>query len=91
MTQAVVAGALAVAACNAVAGALGAWLWYRPAQPPPSGPAGEGDEPLAQQARARLDVVFWVALRVGQGSALTLAIAVGSLAAAGQYSNEHLF
>jgi hypothetical protein len=91
MTQAVVAGALAVAACNAVAGALGVWLWYRPAQPPPSGPAGEGEEPPARHARPRLDVVFWVALRVGQGSALTLAIAVGSLAAAGKYSNEHLF
>ncbi len=91
MTQAVVAGALAVAACNAVAGALGAWLWYRPVELPPSGPAGAGDEPPARHARARLDVVFWVALRVGQGSALTLAIAVGSLAAAGKYSNEHLF
>ena len=34
---------------------------------------------------------FWVLLRVGQGSALTLAIAVGSLAAAGKYSSEHLF
>ena len=30
-------------------------------------------------------------LRVGQGSALTLALAVGSLAAAGKYSSEHLF
>jgi hypothetical protein len=34
---------------------------------------------------------FWVLLRVGQGSALTLAIAVGSLAAAGNYSSERLF
>lgn len=34
---------------------------------------------------------FWLALRIGQGSALTLAIAVGSLAAAGNYSREHLF
>ena len=34
---------------------------------------------------------FWVALRVGQGAALTLAIAIGSLAAAGMYSSEHLF
>ncbi len=34
---------------------------------------------------------FWPLLRVGQGSALTLAIAVGSLAAAGNYSTEHLF
>ena len=30
-------------------------------------------------------------LRVGQGSALALAIAVGSLAAAGHYSDESLF
>jgi hypothetical protein len=30
-------------------------------------------------------------LRVGQGSALVLAIAVGSLAAAGNYSTDHLF
>jgi hypothetical protein len=34
---------------------------------------------------------FWVALRVGQGSALLFAVAVGSLAAAGRYSSEHLF
>jgi len=34
---------------------------------------------------------FWVALRVGQGSALTLAIAVGSLAAAGKNPREGLF
>jgi hypothetical protein len=42
--------------------------------------------PTARGARA-----FWVLLRVGQGSALTLAVAVGSLAAAGNYSREHLF
>ena len=30
-------------------------------------------------------------LRVGQGSALVLALAVGSLAVAGHYSSEHLF
>jgi hypothetical protein len=35
--------------------------------------------------------VFWVMLRVGQGSSLTLAVAVGSLAAAGKYSNVDLF
>jgi hypothetical protein len=35
--------------------------------------------------------VFWVLLRVGQGAALALAIAVGSLAAAGHYSSESLF
>jgi hypothetical protein len=35
--------------------------------------------------------LFWPGLRVGQGGALTLAIAVGSLAAAGNYSSDHLF
>jgi hypothetical protein len=34
---------------------------------------------------------FWVLLRVGQGSSLTLAVAIGSLAAAGKYSNVQLF
>jgi len=34
---------------------------------------------------------FWLLLRVGQGASLALAIAVGSLAAAGNYSTEHLF
>src|SRR3954449_9404921 len=34
---------------------------------------------------------FWVLLRVGQGSALALAIAVGSPAAAGHYADEDLF
>ena len=34
---------------------------------------------------------FWVLLRVGQGSALTLAVAVGSLVAAGKDSSDHLF
>jgi hypothetical protein len=34
---------------------------------------------------------FWLLLRVGQGSALTLALAVGSLAAAGNFSTDHLF
>jgi hypothetical protein len=71
VTQAVVAGALALAVLNALPGALGAWIWYR------------ADE---RQARA-----FWVMLRVGQGAALALAVAVGSLAAAGRYSSEHLF
>jgi hypothetical protein len=74
MKAAVVAGALAVCALNALAGLFGAWLWYR------GGPAG------SRPANA-----FWVILRVGQGAALTLAIAVGSLAAAGKYSSEHLF
>jgi hypothetical protein len=35
--------------------------------------------------------IFWVMLRVGQGSALTLAIAVGSLAAAGKHPRDDLF
>jgi hypothetical protein len=74
MTSAVVAGALAVAALNAISGVLGAWLWYR------GGPLDE-----------RSSNAFWVMLRVGQGSALTLAVAVGSLAAAGKYSNVDLF
>jgi hypothetical protein len=74
MKEAVVAGALAVAALNALSGLLGAWLWYR------------GD-PSDRSA----NTLFWVALRVGQGSALTLAIAVGSLAAAGKYASENLF
>ena len=69
MTQAVVAGALAVAAINALPGLLGALRWSR----------GEPSH------------AFWILLRVGQGSALMLAIAVGSLAAAGHYSSERLF
>jgi hypothetical protein len=69
MTSAVVAGALAVAALNALPGLLGALRWSR----------GEPSE------------AFWVLLRVGQGSALMLTIAVGSLAAVGNYSSEHLF
>jgi hypothetical protein len=69
MTEAVVAGTLAVAVLNAAPALLGAWRWYR-------GEPSRG---------------FWVLLRVGQGSALTLAIAVGSLAAAGKYSSVHLF
>jgi hypothetical protein len=40
---------------------------------------------------ARSAGAFWVLLRVGQGSALTLALAVGSLAAAGKYSSDQLF
>ena len=42
----------------------------------------------AQSAVAR---AFWPLLRVGQGSALMLAIAVGSLAAAGKTPDEDLF
>jgi hypothetical protein len=35
--------------------------------------------------------VFWPLLRVGQGAALALVIAVGSLAATGNYSTDKLF
>jgi hypothetical protein len=69
VTQAVVAGALAVAVLNALPGLLGGWRWYR----------------------CEASATFWVLLRVGQGSALTLAIAVGSLAVAGKYSSDRLF
>jgi hypothetical protein len=73
MSAAVVACSLAVAALNAIAGLLGAWLWY----------AGQ---PNLRGART-----FWLALRIGQGSALTLALAVGSLAVAGKYPRDDLF
>ncbi len=73
MTQAVVAGSIAVGAINALAGLLGAWLWY------------DGDPP------ERAAGSFWLLLRSGQGAALVLAIAVGSLAAAGNYSTDRLF
>jgi hypothetical protein len=73
MNEAVVAGALAVAALNALAALTGLFSYWR----------GE-HEGAAGRA-------FWPLLRVGQGSVLTLAIAVGSLAAAGNYSREHLF
>lgn len=43
------------------------------------------------QAEGRGVSAFWVMLRVGQGSALTLAIAVGSLAAAGKRPSDDLF
>jgi hypothetical protein len=79
VTQAVVAGALVVAALNAISGLLGGLLWYR-------GVA------LTEAAAASRSVrAFWVMLRVGQGGALTLVIAVGSLAAAGKDSTEQLF
>jgi hypothetical protein len=74
MTEAVVAGAITVAALNAVAGLLGGWVWFR-------------DDPDSLKSQS----AFWVLLRVGQGSALTLAVAVGSLAVAGHYSSDHLF
>jgi hypothetical protein len=76
VNEAVVAGALVVALLNAIPGVLGALVWHR------GDPAGDG------QGAAR---AFWVSLRVGQGAALVLAIAVGALAAAGRYSSEHLF
>jgi hypothetical protein len=76
VTEVVRAAALVVAALNAVAGLLGALVWYR------------GDPSGRQRSAARL---FWTMLRVGQGSALALAIAVGSLAAAGRYSSDKLF
>jgi hypothetical protein len=79
VNEAVVAGALVVAALNLVSGVLGASIWRR------GGELGEGG------SRAGSAAAFWVMLRVGQGSALALAIAVGSLAAAGKYSSEHLF
>ena len=77
------AGALAVAALNAVSGLIGAWAWYR-------GDLAAGAS-TDHSAAGGLVRAFWVLLRVGQGSALMLAIAVGSLAAAGNYSTEHLF
>jgi len=70
VTQAVVAGALTVAALNALAGLLGLFRWLR----------GDSDSR-----------VFWVLLRVGQGSSLAFAIAVGSLAVTGHYSSDRLF
>jgi hypothetical protein len=73
MNEAIVAGAIAVAALNAVPGVLGTWIFYR----------GDLTDSLGR--------AFWPALRVGQGSALTLAIAVGSLAAAGKQPSESLF
>jgi hypothetical protein len=73
VTHAVVAGAIAVAALNAVPGLLGAWLWWRG---------------ITGGAAVRL---FWLALRVGQGSALAFAIAVGSLSVAGHDAREGLF
>jgi len=73
MTQAVVAGSIAVAALNALAGLLGSWLWY--------------DGALSERSAG----VFWALLRAAQGAALVLALALGSLAAAGNYSTDHLF
>jgi hypothetical protein len=45
----------------------------------------------SQAASSGLGRAFWTLLRVGQGSALTLAVAVASLAAAGKDAHEGLF
>jgi hypothetical protein len=71
--EAVVAGALAVAALNLVPALLGGSLWR----------LGVTD--------GRGVRLFWIALRVGQGSALAFAIEVGSLSAAGHSAKEGLF
>ena len=41
--------------------------------------------------RGQASRAFWVLLRIGQGSALVLAIVAGSLALAGDYSTDRLF
>ena len=41
--------------------------------------------------RCEASRAFWLLLRVGQGSAVTYALAVGVLALAGSYSSERLF
>jgi hypothetical protein len=41
--------------------------------------------------RCEASRVFWLLLRVGQGSAVTFALAIGALAIAGSYSSERLF
>jgi hypothetical protein len=41
--------------------------------------------------RGKPSRAFWVLLRIGQGSALTLALLAGSLAVAGNYSTDRLF
>ena len=79
MTALVVAGALALAAVNALSGVLGATIWYR---------TGTSGVTAAQPRGAR---AFWLALRVGQAAGLLFAVFVGVLAAAGKYSSEHLF
>jgi hypothetical protein len=84
VTSAVVAGALVVAALNAICGILGAGVWRVGAFEGEHGPGAHG-------LGARAFRAFWVMLRVGQGSALVLAVGVGALAIAGRYSGEHLF
>ena len=75
MTAALVAGALRVAALNAIVGSDGRMALV----------------PAGSRAASRGCAAFWLLLRVGQGSALAFAVAVGSLAAAGHYPCEHLF
>jgi hypothetical protein len=41
--------------------------------------------------RCEASRAFWLLLRVGQGSALAFALAVGALAVAGEYSSDRLF
>jgi len=41
--------------------------------------------------RGEASRAFWILLRIGQGSALVLAIVTGSLAVAGDYSTDRLF
>ncbi len=41
--------------------------------------------------RCEASRAFWLLLRVGQGSAVTFALAIGALAIAGSYSSERLF
>jgi hypothetical protein len=41
--------------------------------------------------RWEADRAFWIALRVGQAAALVLAVGIGALAIAGDYSHERLF
>jgi hypothetical protein len=41
--------------------------------------------------RCEASRAFWLLLRVGQGSAVTFALAIGVLALAGSYSSERLF
>ena len=84
-------GALALAALNALPGALGASVWYRSGVRAGLDPADPGADahpltPAGAGARA-----FWTLLRVGQAGALLYAVAIGVLAAAGKYSSEHLF